>query len=195
MLTKRVFLAGAAAVAAGAVMQGAAAEAAYPTRTIRIIVGYAAGGGVDIVARLLGDPMSKAFHQTIIVENRPGASAMIASNAVAKAEPDGYTLLAAASGEVAINQHIFKTMTYDPDKDLVPFALVGIVPCVVVVADKTPVHNPKELIAYARANPGKLSFSSSGVGNPQQLAGELMNSMAGIKVLHVPYRGSAPAVT
>ena len=195
MLTKRVFLAGAAAVATGAVMQGAAAETAYPTRTIRIIVGYAAGGGVDIVARLLGDPMSKAFHQTIIVENRPGASAMIASNAVAKAEPDGYTLLAAASGEVAINQHIFKTMTYDPDKDLVPFALVGIVPCVVVVADKTPVHNPKELIAYARANPGKLSFSSSGVGNPQQLAGELMNSMAGIKVLHVPYRGSAPAVT
>jgi tripartite-type tricarboxylate transporter receptor subunit TctC len=195
MLTKRVFLAGAAAAAAGAVMQGAAAETAYPTRTIRIIVGYAAGGGVDIVARLLGDPMSKAFHQTIIVENRPGASAMIASNAVAKAEPDGYTLLAAASGEVAINQHIFKTMTYDPDKDLVPFALVGIVPCVVVVADKTPVHNPKELIAYARANPGKLSFSSSGVGNPQQLAGELMNSMAGIKVLHVPYRGSAPAVT
>jgi tripartite-type tricarboxylate transporter receptor subunit TctC len=195
MLTKRAFLTGAAALAAGAGVQGAAAEAAYPTRTIRIIVGYAAGGGVDIVARLLGDPMSKAFHQTIIVENRPGASAMIAANTVAKADPDGYTLLAAASGEVAINQHIFKKMTYDPDKDLVPFCLVGIVPCVVVVADTTPVHNPKELIAYARANPGKLSFSSSGVGNPQQLAGELMNSMAGIKVLHVPYRGSAPAVT
>jgi tripartite-type tricarboxylate transporter receptor subunit TctC len=195
MLTKRTFLAGAASLAGGAVLQGASAETAYPTRTIRIIVGYAAGGGVDIVARLLGDPMSKAFHQTIIVENRPGASAMIASNAVAKADPDGYTLLAAASGEVAINQHIFKKMTYDPDKDLVPFCLVGIVPCVVVVATQTPVHNPKELIAYARANPGKLSFSSSGVGNPQQLAGELMNSMAGIKVLHVPYRGSAPAVT
>jgi tripartite-type tricarboxylate transporter receptor subunit TctC len=195
MLTKRTFLAGAAALAGGAVLQPASAESPYPTRTIRILVGYAAGGGVDIVARLLGDPMSKAFHQTIIVENRPGASAMIASNAVAKADPDGYTLLAAASGEVAINQHIFKKMTYDPDKDLVPFCLVGIVPCVVVVATETPVHNPKELIAFARANPGKLSFSSSGVGNPQQLAGELMNSMAGIKVLHVPYRGSAPAVT
>lgn len=195
MVTKRVFLAGAAAVAASAAVGGASAQTPYPNRTIRIIVGYAAGGGVDIVARLLGDPMSKAFHQTIIVENRPGASAMIASNAVAKADPDGYTLLAAASGEVAINQHIFKKMTYDPDKDLVPFCLVGIVPCVVVVATQTPVHNPKELIAYARANPGKLSFSSSGVGNPQQLAGELMNSMAGIKVLHVPYRGSAPAVT
>jgi tripartite-type tricarboxylate transporter receptor subunit TctC len=194
MLTKRVFLTGAAALAAGARL-GRAAESPYPTRTIRIMVGYAAGGGVDIVARLIGDPMGRAFHQTIIVEDRPGASAMIASNIVAKAEPDGYTLLAAASGEVAINQHIFKTMTYDPDKDLVPFCLVGIVPCVVVVAEKTPVHNPKELIAYARANPGKLSFSSSGVGNPQQLAGELMNTMADIKVLHVPYRGSAPAVT
>lgn len=194
MLTKRVFLTGAAALAAGARL-GRAADSPWPTRTIRIMVGYAAGGGVDIVARLIGDPMGRAFHQTVIVEDRPGASAMIASNIVAKAEPDGYTLLAAASGEVAINQHIFKTMTYDPDKDLVPFCLVGIVPCVVVVAEKTPVHNPKELIAYARANPGKLSFSSSGVGNPQQLAGELMNTMAGIKVLHVPYRGSAPAVT
>ena len=195
MLTKRMFLSGAASLTAGAALPGASAQTPYPSRTIRIIVGYAAGGGVDIVARLLGDPMGRALHQTIIVENRPGASAMIASNTVAKADPDGYTLLAAASGEVAINQHIFKTMTYDPDKDLTPFALVGIVPCVVVVADATPVHNAKELIAYARANPGKLSFSSSGVGNPQQLAGELMNSMAGIKVLHVPYRGSAPAVT
>ncbi len=132
----------------------------------------------------------------MIVENRTGASAMIASNTVAKADPDGYSLLMAASGEVAINQFLFKDkMTYDASRELVPIALVGIVPCVVVVAEATPVHNPKELIAYAKANAGKLSFSSSGVGNPQQLAGELMNSMAGIKVLHVPYRGSAPAVT
>src|SRR5690348_13379752 len=195
MLTKRMFLTGAASLTAGAALSGASAQTPYPSRTIRIIVGYAAGGGVDIVARLLGDPMSRALHQTIIVENRPGASAMIASNTVAKADPDGYTLLAAASGEVAINQHIFKTMTYDPARELAPLALIGIVPCVVVVNATTPVHNPKELIAYARANPGKLSFSSSGVGNPQQLAGELMNSMAGLKVLHVPYRGAAPAVT
>lgn len=103
-----------------------------------MLVGYAAGGGVDIVARLVGNQMGNAFHQTVIVENRPGASAMIAANAAAKAEPDGYTLLAAASGEVAINQHLFAKMTYDPDRDLLPVALVGIVPCVVVVARRRP---------------------------------------------------------
>ena len=193
MLNRRDFLASAAAVAAAGL---AFAQSGYPAHPIRILVGYAAGGGVDIVARLLAEPLRAELGQTVIVENRTGASAMIASNTVAKAAPDGYTILAAASGEVAINQHLFKDkMNYDASRELTPLALVGIVPCVVVVAETTPVHNPKELIAYAKDNPGKLSFSSSGVGNPQQLAGELMNSMANIKVLHVPYRGSAPAVT
>ena len=192
MLTRRTLL----ATAAAAAVTPALGQGAYPDHPIRIVVGYAAGGGVDLVARLLGEPIKAALGQTVIVENRTGASAMIASNLVAKAPPDGYTILAAASGEVAINQHLFKDkMNYDPARELTPLALVGIVPCVVVVADATPVHNPKELIAYAKANPGKLSFSSSGVGNPQQLAGELMNFMAGTNVLHVPYRGSAPAVT
>jgi tripartite-type tricarboxylate transporter receptor subunit TctC len=192
MLTRRTLL----ATATAAAVTPAFGQGAYPDHPIRIVVGYAAGGGVDIVARLLGEPIKAALGQTVIVENRTGASAMIASNVVAKAQPDGYTILAAASGEVAINQHLFRDkMTYDPAKELTPLALVGIVPCVVVVAADTPVHNPKELIAYAKANPGKLSFSSSGVGNPQQLAGELMNFMAGTNVLHVPYRGSAPAVT
>ncbi len=192
MLTRRTLL----ATGAAAAVTPAFAQSGYPDHPIRIVVGYAAGGGVDIVARVLGEPLKAALGQTVIVENRTGASAMIASNVVAKAAPDGYTILAAASGEVAINQHLFKDkMTYDPAKELTPLALVGIVPCVVVVAAATPVHNPKELIAYAKANPGKLSFSSSGVGNPQQLAGELMNFMAGTNVLHVPYRGSAPAVT
>jgi tripartite-type tricarboxylate transporter receptor subunit TctC len=192
MLTRRTLL----ATAAAAAMTPAFAQGAYPDHPIKIVVGYAAGGGVDLVARLLGEPIKAALGQTVIVENRTGASAMIASNLVAKAPPDGYTILAAASGEVAINQHLFKEkMNYDPARELTPLALVGIVPCVVVVAAGTPVHNPKELIAYAKANPGKLSFSSSGVGNPQQLAGELMNFMAGTNVLHVPYRGSAPAVT
>jgi tripartite-type tricarboxylate transporter receptor subunit TctC len=196
MLNRRHFLAAAASAAVVGPAGRAGAQATYASRPVHILVGYPAGGGVDIVARLLQEPLNKALGQTIIVENRPGASAMIASSAVAKAPPDGYTLLAAASGEVAINQHLYKDkMSYNPQRDLVPVALIGIVPCVIVVAATTPVHDPKELIAYAKAHPGKLSFSSSGVGNPQQLAGELMNSMAGTEVLHVPYRGSAPAVT
>ncbi len=196
MLTRRHMLATAGAAALAAGTYDAGAQANYPNQPIRILVGYAAGGGVDIVSRLLQEPMRAALGQPIIIENRTGASAMIATGAVAKAPPDGYTLLMAASGEVAINHFLFKEkMAYDPAKELVPIALIGIVPCVVVVNAASPAHNPKELVAYAKANPGKLSFSSSGIGNPQQLAGELMNSMAGIQVLHVPYRGSAPAVT
>lgn len=193
MLTRRAFaLTTAATLLAGP----AGAQSKYASRPVRILVGYPAGGGVDLVARLVGEPMKVALGQPVIVENRPGASAMIAAQAVATAAPDGYTLLAAAAGEIATNQFLFKdAMTYDPLRQLAPVALIGIVPCVVVVAATTPVHTPAELIAYARAHRGKLSFSSSGIGNPQQLAGELMNSMAGIDVLHVPYRGAAPAVT
>ena len=196
MLTRRHLLAGAGAATVSAAAPQAVAQSTYASQPVHILVGYAAGGGVDIVARLLQEPLKAALGQPIIVENRTGASAMLATGAVAKAAPDGYTLLACASGEVAINHFLFKEkMAYDPAKELVPFALIGIVPCVVVVASATPVHNPKELIAYIKENQGKLSFSSSGVGNPQQLAGELMNTMAGTKVLHVPYRGSAPAIT
>jgi len=176
--------------------KGLGAQGFAPDRPIRMIVGYPAGGGVDLVARLLGDPMKAALGQSVIVENRTGASGMVAAGAVAKSPADGVMLLMAASGEVAINQHLYKErMSYDPLRELVPVALIGIVPCVVVVAANTPVRSGAELIAYARANRGKLSFSSSGIGNPQQLAGELMNSMAGTDVLHVPYRGAAPAVT
>ncbi len=196
MLTRRHLLASAGAIALGAASGEVRADAGYASQPIHILVGYAAGGGVDIIARLLQDPLKTALGQTVIIENRTGASAMLATGAVAKAPPDGYTLLACASGEVAINHFLFKEkMAYDPAKELVPIALVGIVPCVIVVGEAIPVHNPKELIAYIKANPGKLSFSSSGIGNPQQLAGELMNTMAGTQVLHVPYRGSAPAVT
>ena len=140
--------------------------------------------------------MKTTLGQSVIVENRTGAAAMLAAQAVVRSAPDGHTLLMAASGEVAVNQHVYKDkMTYDPRRELVPVALAGIVPCVVVVASSSPVKTPAELIAHAKANPGKLSFSSSGVGNPQHLAGELMNRMAGVDVLHVPYRGAAPAVT
>jgi tripartite-type tricarboxylate transporter receptor subunit TctC len=192
VLNRREFVSGVALAA----MAGNACAQTWPDRPIRILAGYPAGGGIDLVARLFGEQMKQAFGQTVIVENRPGASAMIAANAVAKSSPDGLTLLMAASGEVAINQHLHKEkMTYDPLRELAAVALVGIVPCVVVVGALTPVKNSAELIAFARANRGKLSFSSSGIGNPQQLAGELMNHMAGTDVLHVPYRGSAPAVT
>ena len=192
MLTRRTFLASASA----SLLAGPALAQTYPTQTIRIIAGFPPGGGIDLSARLIADPLKDALGQTVIVENRTGAAGMLAANTVAKASPDGHMLLMATSGEIAIAQHLYKEkMTYDPQRELAPIALIGIVPCVVVVADSTPVHNPKELIAYAKANAGKLSFSSSGVGNPQQLAGELMNMMAGTNVLHVPYRGAAPAVT
>lgn len=200
MLTRRdvIGVAGIALIAgaARARAQDVQAHGFNPERPIRILVGYPAGGGVDIVARLFSERMKAAFGQSVIVENRTGASGMVAAGAVAKSTADGLTLLMAASGEVAINQHLYKEkMSYDPLRELVPVALIGIVPCVVVVAASTPVKTAAELIAYARANRGKLSFSSSGIGNPQQLAGELMNSMAGTDVLHVPYRGAAPAVT
>ena len=189
MLTRRALMAG-----AGTTMLAGRA-AAQSDRTV-IVCGFAAGGGIDISARLLTDPLKDALGHPVIVENRTGAAGMIAANAVAKAAPDGRTLLMSTSGEVAISHHLYKEkMTYDPMRDLTPVALVGIVPNVIVVASSTPVHNPKELIAYLKANEGKLSYSSSGIGNPQQLAGELMNMMAGINVLHVPYRGAAPAVT
>lgn len=192
MLTRRTFLASASA----SFLAGPALAQSYPTQTIRIIAGFPPGGGIDISARLMSEPLKDALGQTVIVENRTGAAGMLAANTVAKAAPDGHMLLMATSGEIAISPHLYKDkMTYDPRRELTPIALIGIVPCVVVVADSTPVHNPQELIAYAKANAGKLSFSSSGVGNPQQLAGELMNMMAGTNVLHVPYRGAAPAVT
>ncbi len=192
MLSRRAFLASASA----SLLAGPALAQSYPTQTIHIIAGFPPGGGIDISARLMVEPLKNALGQTVIVENRTGAAGMLAANTVAKASPDGHMLLMATSGEIAIAPHLYKgKMTYDPLRELAPIALIGIVPCVVVVAASTPVHNPKELIAYAKANAGKLSFSSSGVGNPQQLAGELMNMMAGTNVLHVPYRGSAPAVT
>src|SRR6478672_253494 len=194
MLTRRHF----AATAGAALLAGPASvsPALAQDQTVRLVAGFPAGGGIDISARLLVDPFKDALGLPVIVENRVGAAGMIAPNAVAKAPPAGRMILVSTSGEIAIAPHLYKErMTYDPLRDLAPITLIGIVPCVVVVNPATPVHNPEDLIAYAKANAGKLSFSSSGVGNPQQLAGELMNMMAGINVLHVPYRGAAPAVT
>ena len=189
LLTRRVLMAG-----AGAALLGG--RAAAQDQTIRLVAGFPAGGGIDISARLLVDPFKDALGQPVIVENRVGAAGMIAANAVAKAPPDGRMMLVSTSGEIAISQHLYKEkMTYDPLKDLAPITLIGIVPNLVIVGSATPVHTPQELFAYIKANEGKLSYSSSGIGNPQQLCGELMNMMAGTNVLHVPYRGAAPSVT
>src|SRR6186997_2744058 len=140
VFTRRAFsMSAAAALLAGG--KNAHAQGGFATQNIRLVVGYPAGGGVDIVARLLTDPMKAAFGQAVLVENKPGAAAMIAAQSVARAVPDGHTLLVSAAGEVALNQHIYKErMTYDPQKELTPVALAGIVPCVVVVAATTPVR-------------------------------------------------------
>ncbi|MFC7738776.1 Bug family tripartite tricarboxylate transporter substrate binding protein [Roseomonas sp. GCM10028921] len=197
MIQKRALLGASLAVPfAPWTARPARAQGGYPDRLIKLVVGYAPGGGVDIVARLVGEAMRGALGQVPIVENRPGASAMIGAQTVARAAADGYTLLMAAAGEIAANPALLKgKMTYDPARELVPVSLVATVPNVLVAAPNVPVRDPASLVAYAKANPGKLSYASSGIGNPQHLAGELLNRMAGVDLLHVPYRGAAPALT
>jgi tripartite-type tricarboxylate transporter receptor subunit TctC len=192
MLTRRTTLAaGLAALATPALGQGA-----YPNRPIRLLVPFAAGGGQDITARLLAEPMRAALGQPVIVENRSGASGMIAAQALATAAPDGYTLMLGGAGETAINHHLFKErMTYQPIRDIRPVMVVVKVPNVVMGFPGAPFANIEQLVTQAKARPGAFSYSSSGIGNPQHLAGELLNFMAGINTVHVPYRGSGPAVT
>jgi tripartite-type tricarboxylate transporter receptor subunit TctC len=181
-------LAGAAALlAAGTSM----AQAPYPSQQIRIICPFPAGGGTDITSRLLGEQLYKLLGQPVVVDNRTGASGMIGTGAAAKSPPDGYTLLV-ASGEIAVNPHLYPKIAYDWEKDLQPITLLVKVPNVLAVNMDVPAKNVAELIAYAKENPGKLTFSSSGVGNPQQLTGELFNKLAGVKIVHVPYKGAAP---
>jgi tripartite-type tricarboxylate transporter receptor subunit TctC len=170
----------------------AVAQDAYPSKPIRIIVPYTAGGGVDTIARLLGDKLSRTLGQPVIVDNKPGASGMIGAAAAAKSPPDGYTLLLSAAGEIAVNPFLYKgKMQYDPQKDLAPISLVVRIPNVLVVNPDVPAKTTAELVAYAKANPGKLSYSSSGVGNPQHLNGELFNKMAGVQTSHIPYKGAS----
>jgi tripartite-type tricarboxylate transporter receptor subunit TctC len=185
----------AAALAALALAAPAAAQE-YPSKPIRIIVPYTAGGGVDIVARLLGEKLRESLGQAVIVDNKPGASGMIGAQAAAKSAPDGYTLVLSAAGEIAVNPHLYKKqMQYDPEKDLVPVSLVVKVPNVLVVNPDVPAKTTADLVAYAKANPGKLTYSSSGVGNPQHLNGELFNKLAGTDITHVPYKGAAQQLT
>jgi tripartite-type tricarboxylate transporter receptor subunit TctC len=183
---------GAAAVAM-AWLGTSAAQEQYPNREIKVVVPFPAGGGTDLTARLLGEQLRKALGQSVVVDNRPGASGMIGTQSVAKASPDGYLLLV-ASGEMALNPHLYKTMAYDWEKDLAPITNLVKVPNVLVVNADVPAKTIPELIAYAKDNPRKLTFSSSGIGNPQQLTGELFNKLAGVEINHVPYKGAAPQI-
>jgi tripartite-type tricarboxylate transporter receptor subunit TctC len=164
----------------------------YPTQQIKIICPFPAGGGTDLTARLLAEQLTKSFGQPVVVENRTGASGMIGTGAAAKSPADGHTVLV-ASGEVALNPHLYKDkMAYDWDRDLQPITLLVKVPNLLAVNTDVPAKTVAELVQYAKQNKGKLTFSSSGVGNPQQLTGELFNKMAGVDIRHVPYKGAAP---
>ena len=166
----------------------------YPNRPIKIVVPYAAGGAVDIVARTIGQPLSDALKQPVIVDNRPGASANIGMELVAKAAPDGYTLLMASNG-IATNMALFPQLAFDGRRDFAPIAKIGYAPLVIVVPAASPAKSLKDLIAMAKAEPGKLTYASAGNGSSGHLAGELLKSAAKIDVLHVPYKGGAPAIT
>jgi tripartite-type tricarboxylate transporter receptor subunit TctC len=187
------FMGRAAAFLIAAVACIAHAQAPYPNQQVRIVCPFPAGGGTDLTARLLADHFQRSLGQTVVVENRTGASGMVGTDAVAKAKPDGYTLLL-ASGEIALNPHLYPKMAYDWEKDLQPITLMVKVPNVLAVNMDVPAKTVGELIAYAKQNPDNLTFSSSGVGNPQQLTGELFNKLAGTKFRHVPYKGAAPQI-
>jgi len=178
----------------GALAMGASAQAAYPDKPVHIVVGFSAGGTTDVIARIMAKELSQALDQSFVVENKPGAGSNIATEYVARAQPDGYTLLFVAVTS-AINQTLYKNVKFDLTKDFAPVALGAKVPNILVVNPNVPVKSVKELVDYARANPGKLAFASSGSGTSIHMAGELFKLRAGLDVLHVPYKGSAPAVT
>jgi len=166
----------------------------YPSRPVTLVVPFVSGGSTEIMARLIGQGLEGKLGKPVIVENKPGAGTVIGSNFVAKSEPDGYTLLMGTSSPIAINVTVYKALPYNPATDFVPLAIVAESPFVLVVNNDLPVKTIPELIAYAKANPGKLSFGSGGPGAPHHLFAELFSSMAGIKMTHVPYRGSLPAL-
>jgi tripartite-type tricarboxylate transporter receptor subunit TctC len=165
----------------------------FPERPVRILVGYPPGGGTDLVARLVAQPLGERWKQPVIVENRPGAAAIIATEAVAKSKPDGYTLLMAYATELAVNPATFRKLPYDPLRDLAPIARLGSAPLVMAAHPSLPAQTVAELVALAKAKPGALSFSSSGQGSVHQFAGELFKLRTGIDIVHVPYKGSGPA--
>ncbi|MPZ58752.1 MAG: tripartite tricarboxylate transporter substrate binding protein [Rhizobiales bacterium] len=171
-----------------------AAAQAYPTKPIKMIVPFPPGGPIDSIGRLIGQHMTASLGQNVIIEHRPGAGGTLGANAVANAPADGYTLLMGSTTTLSISPHLYKNIGYDPVKGLVPIATVSTGAMVLVVSPSVPISNVKELIAYAKTNPGKLNFGA-GTASPPHLAGELFKSMTGTTVVYVPYRGAAPAVT
>lgn len=188
----RIRLLSAALLTAAALAPFPSAQAADVGRPVSLIVPFAAGGGVDGMGRLLAERLRSEMPQGVVVENKPGASGMLGAQTVVRSAPDGSTMLLGSAGETAINPLVFKgKMQYQPEKDLVPIALVARVPNVLVANPKLPVSNVEQLVAYGRAHPDKLTYATSGVGNPQHLNGELLQSLAGIKMVHVPYKGAS----
>jgi tripartite-type tricarboxylate transporter receptor subunit TctC len=166
----------------------------YPNRSITMVVAFPAAGTTDILARLIGQKLSEKFKQTVIVENRPGAAGNIGTAYVAKAPPDGYTIMMGTIGTQSINPSLYKKMPYDAAKDFVPITRAAMVPNLLVVNKDAPFNTFPEMMAYEKANPGKLTYGSSGNGTTLHLSGELFNLMAGTKITHIPYKGSTPAV-
>ncbi|NYT25680.1 tripartite tricarboxylate transporter substrate binding protein [Alcaligenaceae bacterium] len=193
---RAIALAGAVTFAGTAGLAPAAAAAQnFPTKPVSIIVPFSAGGTTDILARILGQYLGDKFGESVVVENRDGAGGNIGMQAAARAKADGYTLFMGTVGTHAINAHLYGSLKVDPIKDFVPLTRVAMVPNLLVVNPERPYRTVQEIIEYAKANPGAIAFASSGNGSSIHLSGELFKQMTGVDMLHVPYRGSAPAVT
>ena len=193
-IARRTLLAGIAMAAAGALPHAALAQN-YPTKPVTIVVPFAPGGTTDILARIVGQGLTSELGQPVIVDNRAGAGGNIGASLAAKAPADGYTLFMGTVGTHAINQALYKKMPFDPVKDFAPLSRVATVPNLLVANPKEPYKTVKELIAYAKQHPGKVTFGSPGSGSSPHVSGELFKSMTGTELLHVPYKGSAPAMT
>jgi tripartite-type tricarboxylate transporter receptor subunit TctC len=167
----------------------------YPSRPVRVVVPQAAGGGLDVVVRLVGQELSQKWGQQVVVDNRPGANGIIGLEAVAKSKPDGYTLLGGFTSPLTVNPHVYKTLPYDTFRDFVPITQLVTNTLVLVVNPHLPVRNVKDLVALARSRPGEVAYGSFGIGNLTHLANVLLSGEAGIKMTHVPYKGETPSIT
>ena len=196
MLRRSPLIGAAALIGAGvSAITGAFAQESYPTHPITLVVPYAPGGATDIIGRVVAEEVSNTIGQRVIVENRPGAAGSLGAAAVSRAEPDGYTLLMGALTSHSINMSLQAKPGFDLKKNFAPITLAGNVDLALVVNPAVEAKSVQELIALAKAQPGKITYASAGAGSPQHLAGEMFNSMAGTKLVHAPYRGSGPAMT